>query len=98
MATKWNLFTFANKATNDEVDFAASGASERVIFKYDGKRWRKKETTSADYAKADFSNVATLPADVVAQLRGTDGTNGTNGTNGTTPTFSVSGDTLNITT
>ena len=38
MATKWNLFTFANKATNDEVDFAASGASERVIFKYDGKR------------------------------------------------------------
>ena len=45
-----------------------------------------------EIAKKDLSNVATLPADVVAQLRGTDGTNGT------TPTFSVSGDTLNITT
>ena len=51
-----------------------------------------------EIAKKDLSNVATLPGDVVAQLRGTDGTNGTNGTNGTTPTFSVSGDTLNITT
>ena len=98
MATKWNLYTFANKVSGDEVDFSASDATERVIFKYDGKRWRKKETTSSEYALADMSNIGTLPASVVAQLKGDPGTNGTNGIDGTSPTFSVSGDVLTITT